>query len=382
MPLSLKKFSFPLFYLLFIAAILESALRIQQAAGPLYDLEFKSFIRDSTVSFELNHKPAPSENYNLDGIQVNSREKGSPVNTAGLKVLFMGDSFMQGYPPDQTIPEFIRDQWLKNGMFNPPSLWNAGYSSYAPLIYIVQAKKLIPSYQPDFIVIDVDESDLVDDFALYKPWIERSKTGEVTAVKPSYANVVKLRGYQTLSRLPLYSLRLLGMWFHKIRLYFVFENYRKSYKGKYYLSALSDSTRRYSFNLAPSFDSSPEAEKRYAPEIESFRADLNELMDALTKLTGDPEKILFVYHPHIYQLVPDSRGFLWRQNVPPLIEEAAKNRGIRFYDASQDLKEKFGSHPEDYYVKNDMHLNENGLRIYAELVGGKIPFKNPFALSQ
>lgn len=366
------KFRSVLLYALFLLALTELALRSQQAAGPIYDFEFRSLTSDGTASWTLNHKPSASEDYNQDGIQNISLRAPETSRLKPFTFLFMGDSFMQGYPPGHTVPEFIRDQFWKKKIQRPMRFLNAGHSSYAPLIYTVQAKKLIPLYKPDFLVADIDESDLVDDYALYRPWTVRDAVGKITAVLPSGANQIKLHGYENLKKLPLYTLRLFGMWLHKIRLYFVFENYRKDYKGKYYENALSDSSRRYSFNLVPAFDDTPGWQNKYSAEKAFFEKSLSELMDTLVNLMGSPEKILILYHPHLNHLEPDSRGFQWRRNVTPLLEKAAAQRGIGFYDATADVKKAFGPHPADYYVENDMHFNVDGLEIYARLSGEKI----------
>jgi len=41
-----------------------------------------------------------------------------------------------------------------------PEDYNAGYTSYSPAIFVPQAKMLLPVVRPDYIVVDVDETDL------------------------------------------------------------------------------------------------------------------------------------------------------------------------------------------------------------------------------
>ena len=42
------------------------------------------------------------------------------------------------------------------------------------MIFVPQAKKLLPLVRPDYVVVDVDETDLYDDFARYRDLIVRN----------------------------------------------------------------------------------------------------------------------------------------------------------------------------------------------------------------
>lgn len=363
-------------YFFFLFLCVEAFLRLQQVFHPLIDLNFPKYDL-SLLSYELNHKPGLDEDYNADGVQNNRlRPSSYPNAPKALKVLFMGDSFMHGYPPAQTIPQYVWEDLQQGDFKNQPLLfWNAGYSSYAPLVYIVQAKKLIPKYQPDIIVLDIDETDLVDDFALYKKLVKRDSEGKVAAVWPSYSYESRVKGYVALKRQPSFTIRLFGMWLHKARMYFLFRSYHGKEKAKYYRDPMSDQNAKFSFNLAPGFDRDENAWEIYAPERESFREDLNELMTTLIEQMGDPRKILLLYHPQLYQLTPDPRAFLWRPIVPGLLKEASEKFHIDFYDASQDLKREFGDRPDKFYREWDMHFYPNGMQAYSRFIAAKLQDK-------
>ena len=91
---------------------------------------------------------------------------------------------MEGYDDKNTLPYHVakyfkteRDVCLKT--------YNAGYTSYSPAIFVPQAKKLLPVVRPDYIVVDVDETDLYDDFARYRKLIVRNERGQNIGVKVS-----------------------------------------------------------------------------------------------------------------------------------------------------------------------------------------------------
>jgi hypothetical protein len=367
-----RKITSTVIYGLMLLGVIELTLRLQQNFGPLYDFEFSKY-SSAAISDDLNHKPTVQEGYNSDGIQVSGTDTDAAPGSPPLKILFMGDSFMQGYPPKATIPIFVNEALQKVAPREKAFLfWNAGYSSYSPSIYIPQAKKLIPLYGPDRVVIDIDESDLVDDFAIYQHLVVRDDQGRITAVKTSPVYREKVMGFASLRRIPLYSLRILVQKIIKIRVHFHSEEYNRIYKSKYFNVPMSEQNRRFSFNLAPDFDLDPDSDKKYADETNYFRSTLKELTETLVALLGDPKKIMIVYHPHLYHLIPDPRGVLWKARVPSLIKEAAEASGIRFYDATADLKAAFGEDAEKFYEHEDMHFNTPGFRLYSEAIAKEL----------
>jgi len=366
-----KKSTRIIVYILFLFFVSEAALRIQQRIGPLYDLEFDRY-QAHLLSYDVNHKPSPASNYTELGIRLNPEGIPYEPDTEAVDtVLFLGDSFMQGLPSGETIPEFIEENY-QNGAnpIKPVVFLNAGCSSYAPSIYIVQAKQLIPYYRPDFVVVSLDETDMVDDFAVYKPLVQRDSEGGIIAVGPSPIYEIKIMGMISLKKFPFYTFRLLGMFYHKwIRMNWVGKTYRKKEREKYYSHPLADRDYLYSYTLVPAFDEAPDGRNKYLEEITYFDATLRELLATLIELMGSPEKIMVIRHPHLYQLVPDYRGVLWKSYVTEITRKITDEYGVPFYDASKDLKEAFADQPRRFYLPADMHFNAEGLKLYASLIG-------------
>src|SRR6476659_3387852 len=180
-------------------AIFEIGFRMQQYFGPLYDLEMAS-VNLNWESDVLNHKPTP-ENQNLciygdltgftykrsfdaNGIRIIDDTALLADCRNPASVLFLGDSFMEGYDDRNTLPYHVA-KYLKTQRGVCLKTYNAGFTSYSPAIFVPQAKKLLPIVRPDYIVIDVDETDLYDDFARYRKLITRNERGENVGVKAS-----------------------------------------------------------------------------------------------------------------------------------------------------------------------------------------------------
>src|SRR5262249_8608396 len=147
--------------------------------GPFYNLAIGPEIMALGSSEELNHVPEPGPDWDADGIH-----KMDEPNAPGCapRILFMGDSFMQGYGRTASVPYHVR-RFFKESRGQDLSAFNAGQSSYSPSIFVPQAKKLIPLLHPDIIVIDVDETDLFDDYYRYRELTVRDASGSIAAVR-------------------------------------------------------------------------------------------------------------------------------------------------------------------------------------------------------
>src|SRR5262249_3199506 len=99
-----------------------------------------------------------------------------------VSVLFLGDSFMQGYDDRNTLPYHVA-KYFKNELNTCIKTYNAGTSSFSPAIFVPQPRKLLPILRPDYIVVDVDETDLFDDVVRYSQLIVRNNRGQNIAVK-------------------------------------------------------------------------------------------------------------------------------------------------------------------------------------------------------
>jgi hypothetical protein len=327
-------------------ALVEIALRAQQIFGPLYDLNVSPNALAFGLSDELNHTFLPSQTeWNADGIR-RMRVPNSAQCTPNL--LFMGDSFMQGLGIDHTIPVHVRD-YFRDVQHRDVCVVNAGASSYSPSVYVPQAKKLIPKVKPDVVIIDVDETDLWDDYYRYRHLVVRDQSGSIVAVRRTPLGEEFRQGLAAASNKPLYLQRLLA------KLYFTRVVYPR----------LSVEYRR---NMQPDgFWASrvpiAEARARYGAAIAYFAATLDDLTHTVVSLMGGPQGLIYIHHPHLENL--RTKGDVFNNIVSDTIREVSTRGHVRYYDATDDLKTEFGATPERYYIPDDMHFNERGLQAYS-----------------
>ena len=94
-----------------------------------------------------------------------------------FRIFFLGNSFMEGYDDQNTLPYHVA-KYFKNELNTCIKAFNGGAGSYSPAIFVPQARKLLPLLRPDYIVVDVDETDLFDDFVHYRELIVRDERGQ------------------------------------------------------------------------------------------------------------------------------------------------------------------------------------------------------------
>ena len=350
------------------AAFLEIGLRMQQYLGPLYDLE----MANASLNWEsnlLNHKPEPENqnlciygdltgfsykrSYDANGIRI--------IDDAALlagcqnptSVLFLGDSFMEGYDDQNTLPYHVA-KYFKTERGVCLKTYNAGYTSYSPAIFVPQAKNLLPIVRPDYIVVDVDETDLYDDFARYRRLIVRNERGQNVGVKVSPIGHECSVGLMEARKHPLYLMRLVAkLWHSYVHMPSVIEKHRGSD-----LTVFSHSQ-----------DHDTDLERKYSEALSAFRQNLQELADELKDYTGNGSRVLFVFHPHLQHLKPDAAGRLWNDLVSSSVQRMSLANNFLFFNATGTLKHRFGSRPENFYWRSgDMHYNFKGLEEYSTAV--------------
>lgn len=359
-------------------AMVEGLLRLQQRMGPLVDLEFNNI--SHIPSDVLNHTHAAREDWCLDdsskygaytgyrysnfydtnGVRIDPLCRPASAEQSAYSVLFFGDSFIEGYDLENSVPRHVCKA-LREGRLRQRAIHvlNAGTSSYSPTIYIAQAKLLIPALRPDLLVVDIDETDLGDDYLRYRDLAVRDDVARITAVRSTPANRQFTEGFLRIKQAH-YPLYLFRFW----------QRFRHAHLDRQTARARADI--KGVDPLMYSSDNAEGAAQRYAVEIAVFEARVDELLSTASALMGGREKVLVAYHPHLQHLQPDARGRFWNTFVRDTLERVARRSGVAFYDATDDLRQEFGASPQAYYWPNDMHFNFEGLAAYARHLSTRI----------
>jgi hypothetical protein len=325
----------------------EVVLRAQQKMGPFYDLDIQPDSMLIDASDELNHVHQPGPDWDGNGIRTMEEPNSE---SCAPRLLFLGDSFMEGLGPSDTIPYHVRNA-LRRNRGKDVCVFNAGASSYSPSIFVVQAKKLIPLLKPDLVVVDVDETDIYDEWYRYRELVIRDDVGSIVAVRHTPLTTEFQRGLLETSDKTWYLSRFVA------KLYFTKIEYPRIYAD------------RMKNRIIPVFMADlPESEVRtaYADQIAYFAASLEDLTLSVLRLTGSPDKLVYIHHPHLPHLKATAQRY--NNIVSETLREVTARHGVRYYDATEDLRERFGNDPERYYIPGDPHFNQAGARIYGMAV--------------
>lgn len=364
--------------LLCALALAEGVLRLQQSLGPLYDLDMKdqNFEKQSD---DLNHRSRPSETLTLgqrevfgeqaglrfavrhdpDGIRIGDGCAPTDGEQAAVRILFLGDSFVEGYADSTTLVRRVCEALESAAPGGAPvALFNAGCSSYSPALYVPQAKRLVPKLTPDLVVVVFDETDLYDDFVRYRNLIERDPQGRITRVRPTPPETEMIAGLQAARAHHLYLQRLI----HKL-------THTRIFMPIFRAGYVSWSPYRV---LGFDRDRDPLAVRKYAEQVAFLSANIRELAITLTALLPGPDRVLFVCHPHLQHLVPEADGFVWHRLVADAVDRIAGETGVGFYDAAPGLRLAAGGDPASLYWRNDMHFNFRGTRAYGRLLADRL----------
>jgi hypothetical protein len=339
-------------YIVLTAGMLEIALRVQQKLGPLYDLEISRDSRaldkhgDYRFSYELNHVPAPGLDWDADGIRAMDRPNAP---SCAPRLLFMGDSFMQAFNLGRadTVPVHVRD-YFRQSLGQELCVFNAGFVSYSPSIYIPQAKKLIPLLHPDFVLIDIDETDIYDDYYRYRELSVRDESGSIVAVRPTPISLQYRDGMAESTEKPFYVQRALSKaYFREVvypRLVAEYNAHRPT--DGLFLAGLP----------------AAEVREKHAAELSYFIATLDELTRTVRSSMGEANGLIYLHHPHLEHLTGAHGAF--NDIVSTTLAQTAARYQLKYYDATADLRAEMAPDPEKYYQYPDPHFNELGSRAY------------------
>jgi hypothetical protein len=326
------------------ACLLEVMLRAQQAIWPLYDLAIAPETIFTGLSNELNHVHADPD---WDAAGIQKMDEPNPPDCA-TRVLFLGDSFMQGLARSDTIPVHVRD-FFQSSLGRKVCVFNAGASSYSPSIYIVQAKQLIPLLHPDFVVVDIDETDLYDDYYRYRELTSRDAAGSISSVRLTPLFLQFHQGLIDSTNKPLYLHRLLAkLYFTKIKYPRIFAEYAGARPADIFVVSRRPLDK---------------AKAEYGAPIAYFRQTLSDLTTTILARMSDPGRLIYIHHPHLQHLA--NAGGVFNDVLADSVRDVAHQYNVRFFDATDRLRSEFDGNLGRYYIRDDMHFNSRGLRAYA-----------------
>jgi hypothetical protein len=165
-------------------AIVESYYRLSWDPPPLNDAVAERYVADQRMNhaFQPNLNIATSPHPQIPRFVFKTNELGLRIGheysiqkPPGTKrIVFAGDSFVEGYDYDMTVParleRGLQPDFQKEGL--RLEVIHAGTGSYSPVLHYMALKYKLLQLQPDVVVVAIDMTDTFDDYVKYGPIVQ------------------------------------------------------------------------------------------------------------------------------------------------------------------------------------------------------------------
>ena len=344
----------------FTLGICEVFLRYQPFVTLNYDRVPETLDPPARISYWTHHMSPIHPD-----VQTADWGKDCSEGAHGVTVLFLGDSWMESM---DGIPKGFADEFLRR---NPDLTClhavNGGVSSYAPTLYLIKGDWLLRSNRVDLVVVNVDETDLMDETLRYRRTTLRDRDGQIERVVPNVVDLVTLYKRATLQHQPIYLLRLLeDIYYDQV----LVPRLRLEFYGT------AKPINEYPQIMAPQVSADPIG--TYGAEIEYFRSTLREMLTRFVNRVG-ASRVVVVHHPHYLHLKSAPADKRYNTIVSSVLKEETDGFGVQFYDALADLDAlppeeaaKLFKWPEDPFS----HLTTEGYLRYGRLMADHLTGQN------
>jgi hypothetical protein len=286
---------------------------------------------------------------------------GSDCNGERKKILLLGDSWME----DEHLADAISKEFASKSGECIQAI-NGGTSSYAPTLYLLKGRQAFKKYGNfDYIVVNVDETDVGDEWLRYRIPTVRDNTGKIVAVP--FNNDLESRyiwnGKLWAEDSDYYIVRLVKFaFFYKVLVPML---YKLTYAPDY------SSLMRYVF--------APDARSLYKKELKHFDHRLLKMATKLTRYTSDARHVYVTHHPHLRGLVRKvSNGHLYLPIVSEALARLHRESGVTVLDARDHVRQIHGdAFPDRTFAPGDpfSHLTAAGASRYGKWIGDQMVLK-------
>ena len=335
---------------LLVLALCEVAVRM----WPPTNLTFENYDPAGRFSYLYHHKPKGMEDVRPLVLHEEACQQGSQP----LSILLLGDSWMQD---SEGIPRGLAD-YLESALdpCHCIRLENAGGASYSPSLLLLKGEQEIRRQAPDLVIVNVDETDLMDESIRYRASTLRDADGRIERVVPDFLAQLWPYGHYALREQPSHLLRWIErVYFRKV----FFPRMAKLHAGR-------GGEPSYDELLAPQRSADPR--RTHGEEIAYFESVVGEMLERLAAAMGGPERVGLTRHPHYLHLVAASDPARYNTVVSEVLRQQSVSRGITYYDAQSEIPEIYEREFARYFQWPDdpfSHLTREGSRRYGRFIG-------------
>ncbi len=252
-------------------------------------------------------------------------EFGSGCNGEKIKLLLLGDSWMEDGHLSNAIGQELAD---KSGKC--VQAFNGGTTSYAPTLYLLKARQAFKAYGKfDYIVVNIDDTDVGDEWVRYRIPTVRDATGKIVAVpfNNDLHSEYLWNGKLWASDSDYYVIRLIRFtFFYKVLVPML---YKLTYCPDY------PTLMQYLF--------APDARSLFKKEHAFFGRRLLRMATKVSNFTTDASHVYVTYHPQRRGLVDTvDEGKLYLPIVSEALTRLQKKSGVTVLDARNYVRQIHG----------------------------------------
>jgi hypothetical protein len=287
-----------------------------QLRGGLRDLELRTSF-EGGVSYRVS----------TNALGCRYRDVQIPKPPGVHRVLVIGDSFTQGQilavTPSVALERVIGGEVV-----------NCGTATYSPLLMYLRIKNQLLTLEPDAIIINVDNTDLYDDWVRYRPYTQFDGDVPIAATFPSWRTTENMKTLMTASaafRMGFSVLRRLQL-------------------------QLSPPPTAATAEAIDWFHTADPDAPRWRDAFAFLTANLTRILDLCD---AHHIRCAITIYPHQGQIDGSQhRAFAER------LGQYARSKGVFFFDAFVAIAE--AARTERLYYRQDMHFNPRGFAVWSE----------------
>jgi len=285
-----------------------------------------------------------------------------------ITIVLAGDSWVREPEFGLGLIAGLSDlSFCQKNIGHPPCIRvvNTGTGSFSPTPITIRLSRLLKELTPDIIIVNIDETDLMDEWIRYRHTAVVSPEGIPLAAPPFLSDLPEILYHITLEVMddvPLYTVRAL----QRALVHGIFlPQVREVLRRRGHLAA-------YDTILAP--QQSRDAEIVFADAIALFESRLKALVQSIQR-TQPAAQIIFTHHPHYLHVGGGTNRYHF--SVSSVIRSALSESNVQLYFAELEMEAVHGSRysaeevfdwPQDPFS----HLTPNARRSYGRWVAKKV----------
>lgn len=287
------------------------------------------------------------------------REPQVPKPAGLRRILVMGDSFTEGlYEEDTLAAELQRTMDRAGG--GRYEVMNCGSVSYSPLLHFLRLKHQLLNLAPDVVVMNIDLTDVYDDYWRYRPLYDFSRDGEPVLMHPA----------------PRWRNRFLAWGVDNSYLVRLLYAYRARFLRAFYRPLIRLGFDNAFLGVAPSDAVLFRYHSTLGPDSEEWRTAVGYsvgMVSRIIDLTREHGvRLIVTTYPHKEQVRPDKDGRLWNREYEYSLERLCRERGVEFYSAFDGIRAAVDAGQQPVFWETDMHFTPEGQRIWGRLVSAYV----------